>query len=98
MSSSIRLVLASGSPRRRQLLAEAGLSFEYVESGVEELRELDEIPGAYALRMAGAKACAVSRKIPDALVLGADTIVECAGEVLEKPRDSADAYRMLARL
>ncbi len=98
MSSHNRIVLASGSPRRRQLLAEAGLSFECAESGVEERRAPDEGAREYALRMAREKASAVSCRAPDAIVIGADTVVECAGEILEKPADEADARRMLAKL
>ena len=70
-----RLILASTSPRRRALLAAAGVEFELGESGLEEERRAD-----------------------GALVLGADTIVECGGEILGKPRDHADAHRMLRTL
>ncbi|MGO9603897.1 MAG: Maf family protein [Candidatus Binataceae bacterium] len=98
MTSSLKLILASGSPRRRQLLAEAGLRFESIESGVEEIRAAQEAGREYALRMASAKAIAVSTRVPDALVLGADTIVECAGEILEKPHDADDVRRMLGML
>lgn len=92
------LVLASGSPRRRQLLTEAGLAFELMESGVEELRAAQEPAREYALRMARAKASAVSSRAATAVVLGADTVVECGGEILEKPSDPNDARRMLKRL
>ncbi len=98
MSSHNRIILASGSPRRRQLLAEAGLNFECAESGVEERRRPDECARDYALRMAREKASEVSRRVPDAIVIGADTIVECGGEILEKPADADDARRMLAKL
>lgn len=91
-------VLASGSPRRRQLLTEAGLVFELMESGVEERREAREPAREYALRMAQAKASVVSSRAPSAIVLGADTVVECGGEILEKPSDAADARRMLSTL
>jgi nucleoside triphosphate pyrophosphatase len=98
MAPSNKLILASASPRRRQLLSEAGLAFECIESGFEEIRESQERGREYALRMAQAKALAVSRRIPDAIVIGADTIVECDGEILEKPLDPADARRMLNAL
>ena len=98
MSSPSKLILASASPRRRQLLSEAGLAFECIESGLEEVRESHELGREYALRMAQAKALEVSRRIPDAIVIGADTIVECDGEILEKPLDPADARRMLNAL
>ena len=95
---SRKLVLASGSPRRRQLLSAAGLSFELVESGVEERRQPQEPAREYALRMAQTKALAVARRLPDSIVLGADTVVECEAEILEKPVDAADAQRMLTLL
>jgi septum formation protein len=98
MQMQFKLVLASGSPRRRQLLTEAGLTFELAESGVEELRAPQEPAREYALRMARAKAVAVSSKMPSAIVLGADTVVECGGEILEKPFDAVDARRMLKTL
>jgi nucleoside triphosphate pyrophosphatase len=93
-----RLILASTSPRRRALLAAAGVEFELAESGVEEERRKDEPAGEFALRMAEEKALAVSRRFGDTLILGADTVVECAGEILGKPRDHADAHRMLRAL
>ena len=93
-----KLILASTSPRRRALLAAAGVDFELAESGVEEMRQAEEPAAKFALRMAEEKALAVSRRAGDALVLGADTVVECAGEILGKPRDHADAHRMLRTL
>jgi septum formation protein len=93
-----KLILASTSPRRRALLAAAGIEFDLAESGVEETRLAGEQAVEFALRMAGEKALAVSRRAGDALVLGADTIVECGGEILGKPRDPADAHRMLRTL
>jgi septum formation protein len=93
-----KLILASGSPRRRQLLSAAGLSFALAESGVEERREPQERAREYALRMAETKALAVARRHPDSIVLGADTVVACEAEILEKPVDAADAQRMLTLL
>jgi septum formation protein len=93
-----KLILASGSPRRRQLLGAAGLSFELAESGVEERRQPQEPAREYALRMAETKALAVARRYPDSIVLGADTVVVCEAEILEKPVDAADAQRMLTIL
>src|SRR5262249_48983219 len=66
--------------------------------GFEEGGNRDESGRDYALRMAQAKALRVSNRIADAIVLGADTIVECAGRILEKPVDTADAHRMLMTL
>jgi septum formation protein len=89
------LILASASPRRRDLLAAAGVTFQIVESGIDEIRLDHEQAPAYALRMASEKALYVSRQRTDALVLGADTVVELGGEILLKPADAADARRML---
>ncbi len=95
---SPKLILASTSPRRQALLAAAGIEFELGDSGVEERRLADEPAAEFALRMAAEKALTVSRHAAGALVLGADTVVECGGEILGKPRDHADAHRMLRAL
>lgn len=88
------LVLASRSPRRRQLLEMLGIPIVVASTDVQELRLPRESPGAYARRLARDKA----RAAPGALVLGADTIVVVDGDVLEKPADAEDALRMLRRL
>jgi septum formation protein len=98
MTPPIKLILASGSPRRRQLLGAAGLKFEVIESAVAEVRIEGEPASDYALRMATEKAGAVSIRVPDAIVVGADTIVVCDGEILEKPASPSDARRMLRML
>lgn len=95
---SLKLILASGSPRRRQLLTAAGLSFEAIESAIPERRRDGENAREYAPRMAHDKALAVASRFPAAIVLGADTVVECIGQVLEKPVDANDARRMLTML
>jgi septum formation protein len=95
---SSTLILASGSPRRRDLLAAAGIVFDVVESGVEEIRRDDESPYAFALRMAREKALRVSARSAETPVLAADTVVVCGGEILGKPVDSEDARRMLRKL
>ena len=94
MSGSHPLVLASGSPRRRQLLEMLGLPFVAAAANVQELRLPRETPRAYARRLARDKA----RAVPGAWVLGADTIVVQDDDVLEKPVDAADALRMLRLL
>jgi septum formation protein len=96
--AATKLILASTSPRRRALLAAASVEFELGDSGVEEVRLAGEPAAKFALRMAEEKALAVSRRAAGALVLGADTVVECGGEILGKPRDHADAHRMLRTL
>ena len=93
-----RLILASGSPRRQQMLSEAGLLFEVIESGVIEDKREEESAPDFVLRMATAKALAVSGKARGAMVLGADTIVEIDGEILGKPGNPEHAREMLQRL
>jgi septum formation protein len=88
------LVLASGSPRRRELLAQLGLTFRVVEPAVDEEPLPGEQPIAMVRRLAAAKAVAVEGDP----VLAADTTVEVDGEILGKPTDAADARRMLRRL
>ncbi len=96
--TATRLVLASASPRRKDLLAAAGVGFTIVESGIDETRADDEDAATYAERMARAKALNVSARSPEPLVLGADTVVELRGTILLKPADPADARRMLRAL
>ena len=95
------LVLGSSSPRRRELLARAGVPFEVSAAGIDERAQPGEAPEALALRLACEKALAVARRLaPHAprLVLGADTIVVLEGDVLGKPTDARDAERLLGRL
>ena len=95
----LSLYLASGSPRRRELLTQLGLHFERVITDVEELRREEESAQHYVRRLAREKALAGVAVAPQDLpVLGADTIVVLNGEVLEKPRDAADARAMLCKL
>jgi septum formation protein len=99
----MRLILASASPRRRELLAQAGYEFAVEAADVDESRRVGEEAGAYVLRLAEEKARVVLRRYPPILteplvVLGADTCVVCEGEILGKPVDARDAERMLRRL
>ncbi|MEN4643607.1 Maf family protein [Pantoea agglomerans] len=95
----VTLYLASGSPRRRELLTQLGLTFERIVTDVEEQRQPNEAAEIYVRRLANDKAQAgVKLAAQDLPVLGADTIVVLNGEVLEKPRDAADACAMLCKL
>lgn len=94
----MRLLLASASPRRADLLRAAGLTFDTAVADVDETRQPGEAPADYATRVAHAKAEAVHRLHPEATVIGADTIVVVDGDVLGKPAEAADAARMLRRL
>ncbi len=98
MGDSSKVILASASPRRRQLLAAAGISFEVIESLVPERHLAGEPARDYAVRMAREKAGAVSSRFPEAIVIGADTIVLCETQILEKPAHPGDARRMLEML
>jgi len=92
------LVLASGSPRRRELLARLGLDLEVAPADLDETPLPDESPPLHALRVAREKAAAAAALRPGSPVLAADTIVVVEGEILGKPRDRSDARAMLRRL
>jgi septum formation protein len=95
------LVLASASPRRRQLLGRAGIPFRVVPADIDEAARPGETPRELVLRLAGEKARAVAAKLgagPPRLVLGSDTIVVIGEDVLGKPRDPADAVALLGRI
>ena len=93
-----RLVLASASPRRRDLLAAAGFEFDVDAGEVDESPGVGEPPSGYVLRVARRKAEAVAARHPDRPVLGADTAVVVGSQILGKPADAGDASRMLAQL
>jgi nucleoside triphosphate pyrophosphatase len=96
-----RLVLASASPRRRELLAQAGFTFDVISADIPEVRKPGEDPIRFVTRLAREKAEAVLASHPvtaDTMILGADTIVLVDDEVLGKPQDAADAARMLRLL
>jgi len=100
-----RLILASASPRRRELLAQAGYIFEVQPAHVNEDLRPDEDPIAYVVRLAREKAQSVFAEIsstapasPQVVVLGADTTVTLDNHILAKPEDAADAARMLRLL
>ncbi len=92
------LVLASASPRRQELLRNAGIAFTVNPANIPELPQPGESGRDCAERLARQKAVAASHHQPDSFVLGADTVVVVGGEILGKPRDEADAARMLRLL
>lgn len=92
-----RLILASASPRRRELLALLGIVFEIAPANIDETQRPAEPPLAYVQRLSAQKAAAVARAAaPPAVVLAADTVVICDGAILGKPAD-ADAARAMLR-
>ena len=97
------IILASASPRRKELLAQAGFDFQVAASGIPEVRKPLESPIAFVTRLAHEKAEDVASRIVSAekeaaIVIGADTVVVCDELVLGKPADAADAQRMLRLL
>ena len=95
---SVRFVLASSSPRRRELLKSIGLEFEVIPSHIPEERAKGETPEEYVARLSREKAKAIAEKHPDRWVIAADTTVVLGDQVLEKPADDADAKRMLSAI
>ncbi|MBC8191209.1 MAG: septum formation protein Maf [Candidatus Marinimicrobia bacterium] len=98
MRPETQLILASASPRRKSLLEQIGYSFRVIPSHVDEPPFEDDDPAGYASNLATLKAGEISNQYPDALVIGADTIVIIGNEVLGKPENDASAYRMLSQL
>lgn len=93
------LILASSSPRRQQLLKEAGIAFAVDSPNIVEDLSGDEPPDLLALNLAQSKAQAVAPRHPDSLILAADTLVVLHGKtILGKPQDAKDAERMLTAL
>ncbi len=94
----MRFILASNSPRRRELLSELVPAFKVVPSLFEELSRAGESGKKRCLRFAEGKAREVFSRFPEAAVLGADTVVALDGEILGKPKDGAEAFEMLRLL
>jgi septum formation protein len=98
----MKLILASASPRRAQILRDAGIPFEIARANVNERRKRGESAGLMTRRLAQAKAEAIVKKLGNkslqAIVIGADTTVEVNGELLGKPQSSAEARKMLRKL
>ncbi len=98
MSGALRVILASSSPRRRELLTLIGIAHEVRPADIDESVFADEAPAPHAERLARAKAHALAGEHPHAVVIAADTIVVVDGDILGKPRDVAHAAEMLLRL
>lgn len=98
MSGALRVILASSSPRRRELLTLIGIAHEVRPADIDESVFADEAPAPHAERLARAKAHALAGEHPHAVIIAADTIVVVDGDILGKPRDVAHAAEMLLRL
>jgi len=96
---TINLVLASNSPRRKQLLALGNWTFKVIVSDIDETQFADEKPDQYVLRLAKEKVLAVANKVSsESIIIGSDTSVIDGDEILGKPKDAEDAARMLRQL
>jgi len=94
-----KIILASSSPRRKELLERLGLRFEVIPSLIDEIPLRDESPEDFALRASTEKALSVSKSLDsDSVVIGADTIVVIGGEILGKPKDEEEATIMLEKI
>jgi len=92
---SKRLILASSSPRRRELLSSLGIDFDVLPAELKEIPSPCESPKDFALRVAEGKALLIGERYPECWVIGADTVVAIGGEILGKPRGKDEAKRML---
>lgn len=98
MHNSLPVILASQSPRRRELLTLIGVSHTVQPADIDESVHLNEAPAAHAERLARTKALVIARREPGALVIGSDTIVVIDNEILGKPTSEPHAAKMLAKL
>ena len=94
----MKLILASASPRRRELLASIGLDFDVIPSDVPEVHQEGEAPEEYVARLSRDKARVVAERNRSRWVIAADTVVMIGERLLEKPSDAADAIRMLSTI
>lgn len=98
MRRPVSFILASASPRRRELLTEAGFEFRFVPPDIVESALADENPRKFAERLALAKAKKVAEKFPESLVIGADTVVDFQGEIIGKAADEKEAEVITRKL
>ncbi|EKJ5015340.1 Maf-like protein [Enterococcus faecalis] len=94
----MQIILASQSPRRQELLKRVVPTFTIAPADIDETVGKDGLPAEYVAQMATQKAAAIAEQSPEALVIGCDTIVALAGEILGKPTSREDGYRMLRLL
>lgn len=92
------IILASQSPRRRELLMQMGVEYDVIPSNFDEKLDDSRAPEEVASELALGKAMTIARQYPESLVIGSDTIVTVGGKQLEKPKDTAEAYDILKLL
>ncbi len=93
-----KLILASGSPRRSLILRQIGLDFDMIPSNADEEKDVPSDPIEHVIELSWRKAREVKGKCSDGVILGADTVVVIDGQILGKPKDADDAFKMLSRL
>ncbi|MFA5422423.1 MAG: nucleoside triphosphate pyrophosphatase [Phycisphaerae bacterium] len=100
MNTPQKIVLASASPRRKELMEKAGYDFSVVVSDINESEQRfnNLAPSEYAKQLALAKALSVARKYPESVVIGADTIADFEGQIIGKPRDTEHAEQITRKL
>jgi septum formation protein len=98
VTKDVTIILASGSPRRRELLTGLGLSFQVIPADIDETPLVSERPENLVKRLSVSKAQTIAQSYPDALVIAADTTVALGQEVLEKPKDAAQNKIFIERL
>lgn len=98
MRKDVRIVLASASPRRREILSQLGWKFQVVPADVVETRRDGEDPASLVKRLSKLKGADVFKRCPDAMVVASDTVVCCDGKIYGKPKDDDEALSMLQSL
>src|SRR5689334_3092308 len=98
MDNESKIILASASPRRSEILESLGVNFLAVSSNVDERPHVDESPADYIIRIARSKVIGVAKQYESGLVIGADTVVVLDSKILGKPIDDEDAIQMLESL
>lgn len=94
----MNIILASASPRRKEILENTNTKFEIIKSEIDEVILENELPSQVVMRLAFEKSIDIALKHPDSLVIGADTVVVLNNNILGKPKDSSDAFNMIKQL
>lgn len=94
----MNIILASASPRRKEILENTNTKFEIIKSEIDEVILDNELPSQVVMRLAFEKSIDIALKHPDSLVIGADTVVVLNNKILGKPKDSSDAFNMIKQL